>query len=45
MLLQSNPPVIQAWQVVALLGSIALVVLGAYGIPMTWLNPARLPFQ
>ena len=30
-LLQSNPPVIEAWQVVALLGSIALVVLGAYG--------------
>jgi len=29
--LQSNPPVIEAWQVVALLGSIALVVLGAYG--------------
>lgn len=30
-LLQSGPPVIQAWHVVALLGSIALVVLGAYG--------------
>lgn len=29
--LQSGPPVIEAWQVVALLGSIALVVLGAYG--------------
>lgn len=33
-LLQANgggPPVIEAWHVVALLGSIALVVLGAYG--------------
>lgn len=29
--LQSNAPVIEAWQVV-----------GAYGIPMTWLNPARI---
>lgn len=29
--LQANPPTVQAWQVVALLGSIALVVLGAYG--------------
>jgi len=29
--LQSNAPVVEAWQVVALLGSIALVVLGAYG--------------
>ncbi|AGM11830.1 hypothetical protein M201_gp61 [Haloarcula californiae tailed virus 2] len=27
----ANPPTIQAWHVVALLGSIALVVLGAYG--------------
>jgi len=27
----SGPPAIEAWQVVALLGSIALVVLGAYG--------------
>jgi len=30
-LLQASPPVIEAWQVVALLGSIALVVLGACG--------------
>lgn len=30
-LLQSNPPTVEAWHVVALLGSIALVVLGAYG--------------
>jgi len=28
---QGGAPVIEAWQVVALLGSIALVVLGAYG--------------
>lgn len=32
LLLQSPPtPTVEAWQVVALLGSIALVVLGAYG--------------
>jgi hypothetical protein len=29
--LQTNIPVVRAWQVAALLGSIALVVLGAYG--------------
>jgi hypothetical protein len=30
-LAETGAPVIEAWQVVALLGSIALVVLGAYG--------------